>query len=110
MTLLELQDAVYAELPRLSRTLAGRSVCDRIVHRAVARWPAVILSQCDGTQADVFGRHYARNLERQMRNEIGMGILLSLVLSAIISEIVKALIRRWMANRQEMLELMGKVA
>lgn len=109
MTLAEVQESVWQELPSVRRHLVGRRLVDRIVSRAVRGWPVPVLEQCDAGEADIVGTHMARSLERAVRQEVGMGIILTLVLSAVISEIVKALIRRWMENRQAMRQLVGEV-
>lgn len=98
MTLDELQERVWQQLPSITRTLAGRAIAGRIVRRAVRGWPVPVLEQCDEGETQVVGTHYARSLERSVRGEMQMGIILTLVLSALVSEIVKALVRWWLEN------------
>jgi hypothetical protein len=100
MTIHDLEAYVWERLPRLQRTLAGRHIAGRVVRRAVKTWPVPVLEQCNAGEAEVVGKHLARSLERQARQEFGMGILLTLVLSALISEVVKILVRWWL-ERQE---------
>jgi hypothetical protein len=102
----ELIDAVWDELPA-KRYLLGRKRGERLIDRAIKRWPVPVLYQCDAQQTAVVGEHLARSLERQERAEYGMGFFASIILAAIVSEIVKILIRRWMENRVEMLEALA---
>ena len=102
MTLDELQADIWAELPKVPRTLGGRRMADRIVSRAVYGWPVAVLEQCNAEHTEEVAREYTKSMGRRMRHELGMGIILTLVLSALISEIVKALVKRWMANREGM--------
>jgi len=104
MTLDELTADVWQELP-VTKHLLGRRRVDRIVARTLRAWPAPVLAQCDDNQTQVVGRYLARGVERQERAEYGMGFFAMLILSAMVSEIVKILIRRWLENRTEMLEL-----
>jgi hypothetical protein len=106
MTRQQLIDAVWDELPA-KRYLLGRKRGERLIERAIKRWPVPVLYQCDAQQTAVVGEHLARSLERQERAEYGMGFLTSIILAAIISEIVKILIRRWLENRVEMLEALS---
>lgn len=103
MTRQELTDAVWAELPA-SRYLIGRKRGERLIARALDRWPVPVLCQCDYQETVVVGEHLARSIERHERAEYGMGFIASIILAAIISEIVKILIRRWLENRSEMME------
>lgn len=100
MTLDELQAHVWDRLPTVPRTLGGRRIANRIVARAVARWPIPVLEQCDAGETQVVAQHYTKSLERQARQEFGMGILLTLVLSALVSEVVKILVRWWLESRE----------
>lgn len=106
MTRQQLIDAVWDELPA-KRYLLGRKRGERLIARAIRKWPVPVLYQCDAEQTAVVGEHLARSLERQERAEYGMGFFASIILAAIISEIVKILIRRWMENRVEMLEALA---
>lgn len=112
MTLTDLQSHVWDRLPTVPRTLGGRRIANRIVARAVARWPIPVLEQCDAGETAIVGKHMAKSLERQARQEYGMGILLTLVLSALVQEVVKILIRWWLErdeNRNAM-RLMAREA
>jgi hypothetical protein len=106
MTRQELINAVWDELPA-KRYLLGRKRGERIIARAIRKWPVPVLYQCDPQQTAVVGQHLAKSIERQERAEYGMGFLASIILAAIISEIVKILIRRWLENRVEMLEALA---
>jgi hypothetical protein len=103
MTSDQLISAVWEELPK-TRYLLGRKRGERIIASALKRWPVPVLYQCDAEQTNIVGHHLAKSIERQERAEYGMGFFASIILAAIISEIVKILIRRWLENRQEMLE------
>lgn len=103
MTRHELIAQVYDELPK-TRYLLGRRRVERLIARAIKKWPVPVLYQCDAQQTVVVGEHLARNVERQERAEYGMGLFASIILGAIVSEIVKVLVRRWLENRTEMLE------
>lgn len=104
MTKDELTTHVWHELP-ITKHMLGRRRIDRIVARTLKAWPAPVLAQCDDNQTEVVGRYLARGVERQERAEYGMGVFAMLILSAIVGEIVKILIRRWLENRTEMMEL-----
>jgi hypothetical protein len=100
MTIHDLESYVWDRLPKLQRTLAGRYIAGRVVRRAVRTWPVPVLEQCNADETEVVGKQLAKNIERNMRHEVGMGIILTLVLSALISEVVKILVRWWL-ERQE---------
>mgnify|MGYP006277873887 CR=1 FL=1 len=100
MTLADIETHVWDRLPTLQRTVAGRRVVGRLVRRAVRTWPVPVLEQCDDAEAAVVGKHMAKSLERQARQEVGMGIILTLVLGALVQEVVKILVRWWL-ERQE---------
>ena len=100
MTIHDLEAYVWERLPSMRRTLAGRRAVGRVVRRAVRTWPVPVLEQCNADETEVVGKQLAKNIERNMRHEVGMGIILTLVLSALISEVVKILVRWWL-ERQE---------
>jgi hypothetical protein len=98
----ELIDDVWRLLP-VRKHLLGRARVARIVERAMREWPVPVLQQCDAGQTAVVGKYLARSLERQER-EYGMGFFASIILAAVIGEIVKILVRRWLENRESMME------
>lgn len=112
MTLDEMRTHVWDRLPSVQRTLAGRRIVGRIVTRAISHWPIHVLEQCDAAESAVVGRHMAKNLERQARQEYGMGIILTLVLGALVQEVVKILIRWWLESREnkDSMRLMAREA
>ncbi len=103
MTRDQLISEVWDELPPM-RYLLGRKRGERVIARALKKWPVPVLYQCDAKQTAVVGEHLAKSIERQERAEYDMGFFASLILAAIVSEIVKILVRRWLENRTEMLE------
>lgn len=112
MTLNGLQSHVWDRLPTVPRTIGGRRIVNRIVARAVRGWPIPVLEQCDAGEAAIVGKHMAKGLERQARQEFGMSIILTLVLGALVQEVVKILIRWWLErdeNRNAM-RLMAREA
>ena len=100
MTIHDLEAYVWERLPSMRRTMAGRHAVGRVVHRTVKTWPVPVLEQCNADETEVVGKQLAKNIERNMRHEVGMGIILTLVLSALVSEVVKILVRWWL-ERQE---------
>ena len=109
MSLDELQNHVWEQLPSIPRTLGGRRIVNRIVRRAVKGWPIVVLRQCDAALTQVVAKHYTKTVERAVKHEYGMGIILTLVLSALVSEVVKVLVRWWL-ERQENRDAMRTLA
>ena len=100
MSLDAIQSHVWDNLPMVNRTIVGRRAVRRIVSRAVANWPSVVLQQCDAQQTDVVAYHYTKSVLRQARQEYGMGILAMLVLGALVQEIVKLLVAWWLDSRE----------
>lgn len=94
---------VWHELP-VTKYLIGRARVDRITARALKAWHPPVLDQCDEAQCRIVNKYLARSIERQERNEYGVGFLAAILLSAIIGEIAKILLRRWLENRNGMLE------
>jgi hypothetical protein len=56
MTRQQLIDAVWDELPA-KRYLLGRKRGERIIDRAIRKWPVPVLYQCDPQQTAVVGQH-----------------------------------------------------
>lgn len=104
MTLEELHESVWNDLPATKR-LAGRRRVARIVDRALKKWPVAVLRQCDEKQAEIVGVHLARSIKREEQNEVGMGFIAAIILGTLISEIIKQLLKKWLANHEEMTEL-----
>lgn len=105
MTLADINDTVYQQLPSVHRVLGGRRLINRIVRRAVAGWPVPVLEQCDARETDVVGKYYSREIERAVKAEVQMGFLAMLIFSAMVQEIVRILVRWWLErheNRNQM--------
>jgi hypothetical protein len=98
MTLEQLQEHIWNDIG-VRKHLAGRRVVDRIVADAVRDFPVAAMTRADHGEAQAFGTIYARSMARRQQ-QYGISIILTLVLSAIISEVVKALIRWWLASRE----------
>jgi len=104
MTLQELHDSVWSDLPATKR-IAGRRRVSRIIDRALKKWPVAVLRQCDEKQSEVVGVHLARSIKREEQTEVGMGFFMAMILGTLISEIVKQLLKKWWSNHDEMTEL-----
>jgi len=104
MTLEELHQSVWNDLPLIKR-VAGRARVARIINRALKKWPAAVLRQCDEKQAEIVGVHLARSIKREEHNKVGMGFIAAIILGTLISEIIKQLMKKWWANHEEMTEL-----
>ena len=104
MTLQELHDSVWNDLPATKR-IAGRRRVSRIIDRALKKWPVAVLRQCDEKQAEIVGVQLARGLKRDEQKEVGMGFFMAMILGTLISEIVKQLLKKWWANHEKLTEL-----
>ena len=96
MTLDSMQGYVWDRLPTVPRSLGGRRIVNRIVARAVRKWPIPVIEQCDAAETQVVAKHYTKSVERAIKAEYGMGILLTLVLGALVQEVIKVLVRWWL--------------
>lgn len=102
MTLHELEEHVWSQMPTLQRMGCGRRLVGRVVRRAVAGWPVPVLEQCDDGETAVVAKYYVRTVERAVRADMQMGFLAMLVFSAMVQEVVRILVRWWMENRTHM--------
>ena len=87
-----LQDHVWKSLSFRQR-FAGRVFVNRVVARAVRRWPA------NPQESSIAGVAYAVEKE-----EVGMGIILMFVVGALINQIVQIIFDWWINNKDSMEE------
>ena len=112
MTRDDLVSHVWAELPVIQRSLAGRRMISRIVTVAIRNWPVEVLEQCDAGESQVVGKHFTRTVGRAYRQQYGMGLILTLVLATLVQEIVKLMLKWWLErsdNRPAMRQMMSEV-
>jgi hypothetical protein len=85
--LTRIQDHVWKSLSFRQR-LAGRVFVNRVVARAVKRWPdKPEESSIAGVVSDV------------EKEEVGMGIILMFVVGALVNQIVQIIFEWWKSNR-----------
>jgi hypothetical protein len=85
--LTRIQDHVWKSLSFRQR-LAGRAFVNRIVARAVKRWPD------NPEESSIAG--VASDVEKE---EVGMGVILMFVVGALVNQIVRIIFDWWKNNR-----------
>lgn len=107
MTIDELVDKMWGDLPPIRKRLAGRDAVRRIVVDAVQEWSPEYLMACqDNAQRDVYAADLTKRLERRYtgQQEYGFAIM-TVILVALISAVVQWLVKWWLDrnfNREQM--------
>lgn len=114
MTIDELVDQMWDDLPPLRKRLAGREAVRRVVVDAVQEWSADYLAACqDNAQRDVYVADLTKRLERRYAGqEYGFAIM-SIILLAIVTAVVQWLVKWWLDrnfNRLQMAEWQRELA
>lgn len=107
MTIDELVNEMWGDLPPIRKRLAGRDAVRRIVVDAVQEWSSEYLMAChDNAQRDVYAAELARRLERRYIGQQEYGFaMMTVILVALISAVVQWLVKWWLDrnfNREQM--------
>lgn len=99
MTLDDLVDECWLDLPPIRKRLAGRDAVRRIVADAVQEWSSDYLAACqDNAQRDVYVADLTKRLERRYAGQEYGFVLMSIILAAVISAVVQWLVKWWLDN------------
>lgn len=100
MTIDDLVNECWADLPPIRKRLAGRDAVRRILVDAVQEWSPEYLAACrDNGQPDVYAADLTKRLERRYMQQDEYGfVLMTILLTALISAVVQWLVKWWLDN------------
>lgn len=98
MTLDDLVNECWADLPPVRKRLAGRDAVRLIVVNAVQEWSPEYLMACqDNAQRDVYASDMIRRLRRRHEGQQEYGFaIMSIIMVALISAVVQWLVKWWL--------------
>lgn len=100
MTIDDLVNDCWNDLPPIRKRIAGRDAVRRVVVDAIQEWSADYLSACqDNAQRNVYVADLTKRLEQRYTGQQEYGfVLMSIILAAVISAVVQWLVTWWLDN------------